>query len=214
MSIPSPTRLRPRKSMQFTMQDGLSADKASAFFEDSEGDIWVGTNLGLDQFRPANVVVERRIPIVASYGYLAARTADALYVFASTSTDATSPLTADAGPIYRVAADGSVDVAVSEVNGPEFMGTLSDGDVSVGTMQGWFRLAATQLVREQLPPQVAENSGVCCAVEDTEKTLWLGLMESGVWRRDNDQWSHVSVRPDRPDCSPSILERDGEGPFG
>ena len=195
----------------FTMQDGLSADKASAIFEDNEGDVWVGTNLGLDQFRPANVIVERRIPIVASYGYLAARSADALYVFASTSTDATSPLTADAGPIYRVTADDSVDVAVPEVKGPEFMGSLSDGDVRVGTMQGWFRLVGNELVREQLPPQVAANSGVCCAVEDNEKRLWLGLMESGFWRRDDGEWSQVSVRPDRPDCSPSILERDGEG---
>ena len=192
----------------FTMRDGLSADKASVFFEDSEGDIWVVTNLGLDQFRPANVVVERRIPIVASYGYLAARTADALYFFASTSTDATSPLTADAGPIYRVAADGSVDLAVPDVKGPEFMGTLSDGAVRVGTMQGWFRLADNQLVREQLPPQAAENSGVGGAIEDAQNKLWLGLMESGVWRRDSDQWSHVSVRPDRPNCSPSILARD------
>ncbi len=194
----------------FTMQEGLSADKASTFFEDSEGDVWVATNLGLDQFRPANVVVERRIPVVASYGYLAARTADALYVFASTSTDATSPLTADAGPIYRVSGDGAVESVVSEVNGPEFMGTLSDGSVGVGTMQGWFRLAGRALVKEPLPPQVAENSGVCCFVQDTGNTLWLGLMQSGIWRRDNDQWSHVSIRPDRPDCSPSILQRDGE----
>ncbi|HKE48544.1 MAG TPA: triple tyrosine motif-containing protein, partial [Rhodanobacteraceae bacterium] len=47
---------------------------------------------------------------------------------------------------------------------------------------------------------------------DAEKKLWLGLMETGIWRRENaDQWSRVSVRPDRPDCSPTILQRDADG---
>ncbi|MFX7731887.1 hypothetical protein ABTK10_20365, partial [Acinetobacter baumannii] len=37
-------------------RQGLSANAAVPLFEDREGAIWVGTNLGLDRFRRARVV--------------------------------------------------------------------------------------------------------------------------------------------------------------
>ena len=195
----------------FMMRDGLSADKATIFFEDREGVVWVGTNLGLDMFRPANVVFEKRIPLIASYGYLPARTKDALYFFASTSTDATSPLTADAGPIYRVDADGEIVLVVPEVKGAEALMTLDDGDVRVGTMQGLFRIAGDRLIPEELPPQIPQNSGVCCALDDHEQKRWVGVMGHGVWRHDGNQWLRVPMRPDSPDFSPTMLELGDDG---
>ncbi|MBV8238835.1 MAG: hypothetical protein JO221_08700, partial [Sphingomonas sp.] len=41
---------------RFTLKDGLTSDIASPLLEDREGNIWVGTNLGLDRFREANAV--------------------------------------------------------------------------------------------------------------------------------------------------------------
>jgi signal transduction histidine kinase/ligand-binding sensor domain-containing protein len=41
----------------FTRVDGLSGDSIAALFEDREGNIWVGTNEGLDRFRELAVTV-------------------------------------------------------------------------------------------------------------------------------------------------------------
>ena len=39
----------------FTTKDGLTDESASAIIQDREGNIWVGTNSGLDQFRVGNI---------------------------------------------------------------------------------------------------------------------------------------------------------------
>ena len=40
---------------EFSQIDGLSSDFVLAFFEDREGNIWVGTTNGLDRFRESVV---------------------------------------------------------------------------------------------------------------------------------------------------------------
>lgn len=42
----------------FTTTNGLSASHVRPFFQDREGTIWVGTNGGLDRFRPASITRE------------------------------------------------------------------------------------------------------------------------------------------------------------
>jgi signal transduction histidine kinase/ligand-binding sensor domain-containing protein len=39
------------KTSTFTHKEGLSSDQVEALFEDSEGTIWAGTSMGVDQFR-------------------------------------------------------------------------------------------------------------------------------------------------------------------
>lgn len=54
----------------FTAKDGLTSDVANAFLEDREGNIWIGTSLGLDRFRAANVVTTPSIGSRAVWGYV------------------------------------------------------------------------------------------------------------------------------------------------
>ena len=51
----------------FTQKQGLSSDYIESIFEDREGDIWLGTNAGLDRFRQSTAV---SVPLPPSISYL------------------------------------------------------------------------------------------------------------------------------------------------
>jgi Two component regulator propeller len=60
---------------------GLTSDQTRALFQDREGNLWVGTELGLDQLRPAAVVVEPGLPASSPTSYrLAAARDGTVYV--------------------------------------------------------------------------------------------------------------------------------------
>ncbi len=54
--------------LEYRATDGLTSDTTRTIFEDREGNIWVGTALGLDRFRNANVAAEPVLTKPAAYG--------------------------------------------------------------------------------------------------------------------------------------------------
>jgi ligand-binding sensor domain-containing protein len=63
----------------FTARDGLSDDVVRAILQDREGNIWVGTNNGLDRFRKTNLVPVV-LPFKTMYAVLAAGDAGDVWV--------------------------------------------------------------------------------------------------------------------------------------
>jgi signal transduction histidine kinase/ligand-binding sensor domain-containing protein len=59
----------------FDESSGLTSDKAVPVLEDREGNIWVGTNLGLNRFRRAPFVTESRVNATSRMGYSLAASA-------------------------------------------------------------------------------------------------------------------------------------------
>ena len=71
---------------RFGAERGLTSNLANPILEDREGNVWVGTNLGLDQFRETRVVVAAGLPTDSRNGFRIARgPSDSMYV---TSKDA------------------------------------------------------------------------------------------------------------------------------
>jgi len=60
-------------SEKFGVEHGLTSNLANPILEDREGNIWVGTNLGLDQFRETSVVVAAGLPTDSRNGFRIAR---------------------------------------------------------------------------------------------------------------------------------------------
>ncbi|OAN67086.1 sensor histidine kinase [Sphingomonas sp. TDK1] len=54
---------------RFGVERGLTSNLANPILEDREGNIWVGTNLGLDQFRETSAVVATGLPTDSRNGY-------------------------------------------------------------------------------------------------------------------------------------------------
>jgi len=71
---------------RFGAERGLTSNLANPILEDREGNVWVGTNLGLDQFRETSVVVATGLPTDSRNGFrIAPGPAGSMYV---TSNDA------------------------------------------------------------------------------------------------------------------------------
>ncbi|GAA0547762.1 sensor histidine kinase [Rhizomicrobium palustre] len=58
---------------KFGAERGLTSNLANPILEDREGNVWVGTNLGLDQFRETSVVVATGLPTDSRNGFRIAR---------------------------------------------------------------------------------------------------------------------------------------------
>lgn len=182
----------PAQADAYGALDGLSSDAVTTFYEDREGNIWVGTNNGLDRFRPANVVLERQMPVtVTTYGYNAARAADALFFCASTSEDNSSPDAASRGPLYQARADGSVQLVIPQMELPYAMTAAADGSLWVGLAHGLYKLRNGALAAEAVPASLQGARGLGIA-ETSDGVLWLSSLGHGLWRRMNGSWSHIS----------------------
>lgn len=71
---------------RFGVERGLTSNLANPILEDREGNVWVGTNLGLDQFRETSAVVATGLPTDSRSGFrIAPGPAGSMYV---TSNDA------------------------------------------------------------------------------------------------------------------------------
>jgi signal transduction histidine kinase len=189
-------RAGPGQLDAFSTSDGLSSDAVTEFFEDREGSIWVATNAGLDRFRPANVVLERRIPVTASiYGYDGRRVGDTLFLYTSTSEDPTSSEGGLYGALYQVRADGAPQLVIPRTLEPFAMVPAADGGLWIGTDRGLYKLKVGALSTEPLPPGAQEElRGVA---ETAAGELWVSIVRHGVWHRVKGVWSRViEGRPD------------------
>jgi signal transduction histidine kinase/ligand-binding sensor domain-containing protein len=190
-----PDRPDPNQVEEFGTPEGLSSNSIYFFCEDREGDMWVATDEGLDRFRPANVVLERLLPVsTTDYGYNAGPAGNALFFFASTINDANHPFNGSHGPLYRVSTDGSVQQVLSEMEQPYALRPAADGNLWAGTALGLLKLANGVLTPEPMPDGA---KGVVLDVAENAQELFVSTVNHGVWRRANGQWSHLPGRSDQ-----------------
>ncbi len=174
--------------------DGLSSNLLHTLFEDREGSIWVGTSLGLDRFRPANVVSETHVPAGFQSRFVHAGP-DAIYAYTGWSntkareTDGTES-------IYRVLPNRAPEVLIRNV------GRLRSMHVNDETGAMWVvtRAGVQELVGDKLGSPIALPEGVSgdfvySAVVDKGGELWLSAFYKGVFRRDREGvWKPIAIR--------------------
>jgi signal transduction histidine kinase/ligand-binding sensor domain-containing protein len=177
---------------RFTARDGLSADLVHTMFEDREGNIWVGTSLGLDRFRPANVVTEARIPVGFRNRFIQS-TPDGLYAY--TGWSGTESRTSDGTEsLYRILPHDTPQLFIANV------GRLRGMDVNDKTGIVWMTTpkGVQPMTNGALGPPVGLPDGVpgnmvFSAVADRQGALWLSVFGHGVYRQDGYGWKPVPV---------------------
>lgn len=156
---------------QLTRANGLSGDRVLSLFEDRDGFIWIGTELGLDRFRHADVVwvvtphVGRNKVIVAGK--------NRVWV-----ADEDGSLFAFDGPKLA-----------KRLTAPRFTAGFRDRDGSVwfGGPKGIARLNGERLELTPLPPQ-AGGFDVQAMSRDAAGTVWVSVDRTGLFGLAQQRW--------------------------
>jgi signal transduction histidine kinase len=185
----------------FTPKDGLSSDTPTTLLEDREGNLWVGTTLGLDRIRAANVVANSGLPLTSLWGYRAAVDGrHELFIsgdntlFRIRAGTPPEPTLSDLKRLQCLA--GGVGDWIWMCNGDKLL-RLHEGKVdSVGLPMGTIKSTADRLTT---------------VFESDDGTLWASIYPKGIFVLKNTVWSHF-VTPYAPASeAASVMQGDGHG---
>lgn len=184
LPIADPLRRSPDDRLwRFDSKQGLTSDLAYTQFVDAEGSVWIGTNNGLDRFRPASALPERGIPTTNS-------------ALMAGSTD---------GSVYVMSDEGLYLVAPGQVPRPIRNGGYTmickarDRGIWAIEPNRVYRFIGDRVTQSFAMPPGGEIAGVCAEGRDG---LFIRLMSMKMMRHDAQGW-HVVTEPE-------AAERSGE----
>jgi signal transduction histidine kinase/ligand-binding sensor domain-containing protein len=105
---------------RFTVRDGLTSNVTTRLFEDAEGNVWLGTENGLDRFWPASLRFEPQLAAPAAFGDLLLRASDgSVYI-------------GEAKTVYRVRPGGRPEPILTLAE-PRTLCEAPDGAIWIGS---------------------------------------------------------------------------------
>jgi signal transduction histidine kinase/ligand-binding sensor domain-containing protein len=178
--------------------EGLTSAIAASLLNDAEGNIWVGTNLGLDRFRRANVVLQAGVPTNSPEGYRGARGESGDFYVSSGRS------------LFRVNSKGESQ-KILEAAGPiTFLSTGRDGRIWLGSPAGLFQLEHDRARQIELP-QTGRAASVWKFEQDAGGDLWIALWGEGVFHRNGSTWERFEVGTGLTNTAPALMTTDEEG---
>ncbi|MBB3195210.1 sensor histidine kinase [Roseateles terrae] len=190
----SPERNDGRRLASWQSSAGLTSDQTRALFQDREGNLWIGTELGLDLLRPASVVADPDLPANSPTSYRLAVTRDGVVHVAN------------AHGLYAIA-PGARPRRVMPLDSP------AEALCDAGEQGVWLFLADRVLKVEpsgvtRLPKPV-HGAAYGCA-EDAQGRLWMPGLDQGLHAWQRGQWQRW------PEAvpSPSLPANAARGPDG
>jgi ligand-binding sensor domain-containing protein len=169
-----------RRDMEsFGAKDGLTSASARSLFQDREGNIWIGTLEGLDQFRPKSIITETLLSAPAGS-------------FFSTAVD-------DEGIVYVSSLTGTF--TITPHGGPQpILSDISGAyDICKGNEGGIWVITDHEVVKWQngselhFPPTGADMDDIGGCAEDKNGDLWNTAGPFGLQRMSHGRWSQVSL---------------------
>jgi signal transduction histidine kinase/ligand-binding sensor domain-containing protein len=194
---------------RFGEDDGLSSNLLHTLFEDREGSIWVGTSLGLDRFRPANVVSEPHVPAGFQARFVHAGP-DAIYAYTGWSNTKDRAIDGTES-IYRVLPNQAPEVLISNVGRLRTMHVNEDtGAMWIVTRAGMQELLGNKLGPPTPLPEGVSGDFIYSAVVDKSGELWISAFYRGVFRRSRDgTWKAIPIRSKYAATAVLIATPDG-----
>lgn len=155
---------------RFTAAAGLTSDVAVSLVEDREGDIWVGSNLGLDRFRAASAVAALGLPETVRGGFEAAAEPGAGVFVTAGNT------------LRRIDGDGPGEMVARLPAPATLLQPRDDGTLVVGIVGGGLLSVGGGSVKP-LPGPSGGGAAICSWSEDEAGTQWVSVEPGGVFFR-------------------------------
>jgi signal transduction histidine kinase len=143
--------------------------------------MWVGTDGGLDRFRPTKL---RPVPLPTPFNLPAITAGDDGGIWAASLSNA--PFNIDNG--------GRMHAVTSVRDSIQCAYRDRHGVVWLGGPQGLWRLQGSTFVRVELPTDV--RHGIQSLAIDGADRLWISVVRRGVYRRTSDKWEKLDYQPD------------------
>lgn len=192
-----PANLQPGASVQaFGARQGLTSDFAVPILEDREGNVWVGTNLGLNRFRPPQMgTLAQLVPSPSAASVLADDPDGGLWV-------------ADRDTLYRLDRENvapvvaSVPLLTSATRGPR-------GPLWLRGRNGLWKLEGDRLVPVPLPPG-ATGGDIRAMAADAEQGLYVAFAQQGFHHYRDGRWHPEPAVAPAGDSAANALMRAGD----
>ena len=190
-----------RVERSYRARTELTSESVLAFLEDREGNIWLGTALGLDQLSAANVVAEPLLSGNMSYGG----------GFGLFSASDGTVYVGMADRVHRVPPGGRPERILSVRAPADHICEAADHSVWIFAGEDYFRLAQGRIARFPRPPGIdASDWRRGCAL-DRAGILWLNTTSAGLYSlRPGGAWTHHP--PESSDRWLKYLIEGREGP--
>ena len=181
----------------FTEAEGLTSNTAVPLLEDHEGNIWVGTNLGLNRFRATPFVREWRIPTSRSGYSLAAAPNGSVWI---------------ASDEQLFEAHGSSCNLVARLHSP-IRSAYRDpgGTLWLGTQEGLVELLGHNELKSvalPAPAQPVQYEYIHAITSDGPHGLWVSVVDRGLLRINAGRWDRAGSGSNLPDVTPTALWTD------
>jgi signal transduction histidine kinase/ligand-binding sensor domain-containing protein len=198
--VAQPAALPANKALPWTesygAKDGLTSDSlTNTALVDREGNVWVGTNRGLDRFSDRNVMHEFDVQ-KAGTG-IAAASGGGLWV----ASREWAPISNFEGGIWHSQAPARLVSSLVRSD---------DGSTWFGGAGGLWRFANGWSDRIALPKS-ADGFEVQAMAQDRSGALWVSIVRRGVFRLKDGAWTPNGNLPTLPKLTAVTLSADGRG---
>lgn len=166
---------------RFSASQGLSSDFVWRLHPDAAGNLWVGTNAGLDRFRP-RTLAPSAFPPGALNVALAAGDDGSLWGGPGSG----SALRLQDDRVTTLAMPAPVNSAIRDL----------DGGIWMAGPAGVWRAHGTDLVFvADLPPGATGQAPVRAMARDSKGLLWVSVNKVGLFRLEAQGWARVAGTP-------------------
>jgi len=181
----------------FGTADGLSGRVIHCIFEDNDGNIWVGTNGGIDRFRATNIVqLKGAIESAASLA----------------PAPGTGVVASEGEGVWGLAHDR----AKARLPGrtADAMAAGLRGELWIGDASGLTRRSADGLrVLEKitLPPKFSPIRTIHALAQGADGSVWMSAVGGGAWRYRDGKWERPTMLPRQGEKTPLSMLADSRG---
>ncbi|WP_221419998.1 sensor histidine kinase [Novosphingobium chloroacetimidivorans] len=181
---------------RFTTQNGLTSNITQKAFQDLEGNIWVGTEKGVDRFRAASVVTEPRLDDTHVFGDLLLAARDG------------SVFIAQAKIIYRVAPGRRPEPILNAGILPSTMCEAPGGGIWITLNNEVVVWRGGRVVGRK--PEVPTHITLYDCAFDANGNYWISAARGGLFRLRRNRWERMFGNTG-PDFRPRSMVADVTG---